>query len=258
MALLAVVDVGNTNTVVGVFDDENLVADWRLESKKQRTTDEYALFIRALLDSAGLNADEFEGAIMSSVVPPLTSTFVTVLQRLLSIDPLVVGPGLKTGMPILYDYPREVGADRIVNAVAAYKRFEMGVIAVDFGTATTFDVVSPKGEYLGGAIAPGLFIANEALFHRASKLPRVELARPARVVGKNTTESIQSGVFYGFVSLVDGMVARIKRELDFPTKVIATGGIAGIIADVSTAIEEVDEHLTLEGLRILYDRNKDR
>jgi len=254
--LIAVVDIGNTNTVIGLFKGDSLAADWRLESKKQRTADEYCLFIRSLLDGAKLQDEQISGAILSSVVPPLTATFKSVLKRLLNVIPLVVGPGLKTGMPILYDNPREVGADRIVNSVAAYEHFKQGTIIVDFGTATTFDVVSPKGEYLGGAISPGLFIANEALFHRASKLPRVELAKPKRIVGKNTVESIQSGVFFGFVSLVDGMVRKIRSEIDFPSRVIATGGIASVLVSATKTIEEVDEHLTLKGLKILFERNR--
>ena len=253
--MILVVDVGNTNTVLGVYDGDQLIANWRLESKKQRTADEYMLFVRSLMVASDLEPDRFGGSILSSVVPPLTSTFVELVRKLFSVEPLVVGPGLKTGMPILYDNPKEVGADRIVNAVAAYEQFRQGLIAVDFGTATTFDVISPRGEYLGGAIAPGLGIAHDALFYRASKLPRVELTAPARAIGKNTVESMQSGLFFGFVALVDGMVRRISGELDFEVKVIATGGIARSIAAATETIEQVDEHLTLRGLKILYDRN---
>jgi len=253
--MVLVIDVGNTNTVLGVYDGDNLAANWRIESKKQRTADEYMLFVRSLMSASRLASETFTGAIISSVVPPLTATFIELVRKLLSVEPLVVGPGLKTGMSILYDNPKEVGADRIVNAVAAYERFAQGLIAVDFGTATTFDVISPRGEYLGGAIAPGLRIAHDALIYRASKLPRVELTAPARAVGKNTVESIQSGLFFGFVALVDGMVRRIAAELDFEAKVIATGGIAQAVTEATKTIEEVDEHLTLRGLKILYDRN---
>jgi type III pantothenate kinase len=193
---------------------------------------------------------------ISSVVPPLAFTLDGMCVRYFGVKPMFIGPGVKTGMPILYENPREVGADRVVNAVAAFERWRCGLIVVDFGTATTFDAVSPKGEYLGGAIAPGIAISMEALFRHASKLPRVEFTRPPQVVGKNTVASIQSGVVYGYVGLVDGICARMSDELGFSPKVVATGGLAPLIAGISKAIAEVDEHLTLEGLRLLHERNR--
>jgi type III pantothenate kinase len=196
--------------------------------------------------------------ILATVVPPVLAAFQRLFQRYLHLEPVIVGPGTRTGMPILYDNPREVGADRIINAVAAYERYRSGCLVVDFGTATTFDVVTPKGEYLGGAIAPGIGISADALFHAAAKLPRVELARPRSVIGKNTVSSMQSGLVYGYVGLVDGIVERMRAEVDFPLRVVATGGLAGLLARDSRTIEDCDEMLTLTGLRIIYDREQRR
>ena len=196
--------------------------------------------------------------ILATVVPPVLSAFQRLFQRYLHLDPVIVGPGTRTGMPILYDNPREVGADRIINAVAAYERYRSGCLVVDFGTATTFDVVTPKGEYLGGAIAPGIGISADALFHAAAKLPRVELVRPRTVIGKNTVSSMQSGLIYGYVGLVDGIVERMRAEVDFPLRVVATGGLAALLAKDSRTIEDCDEMLTLTGLRIIYDRERRR
>lgn len=196
--------------------------------------------------------------ILATVVPPVLAAFQRLFQRYLNLDPVIVGPGTRTGMPILYDNPREVGADRIINAVAAYERYRSGCLVVDFGTATTFDVVTPKGEYLGGAIAPGIGISADALFHAAAKLPRVELVRPRSVIGKNTVSSMQSGLIYGYVGLVDGIVERMRSEVDFPLRVVATGGLAPLLARDSQTIEDCDEMLTLTGLRIIYDREQRR
>ncbi|HRI50691.1 MAG TPA: type III pantothenate kinase [Pseudomonadota bacterium] len=196
--------------------------------------------------------------ILATVVPPVLAAFQRLFQRYLNLDPVIVGPGTRTGMPILYDNPREVGADRIINAVAAYERYRSGCLVVDFGTATTFDVVTPKGEYLGGAIAPGIGISADALFHAAAKLPRVELLRPRSVIGKNTVSSMQSGLVYGYVGLVDGIVERMRAEVDFPLRVVATGGLAALLARDSRTIEDCDEMLTLTGLRIIYDREQRR
>jgi type III pantothenate kinase len=253
--MLLAIDVGNTNTVLGVFDAGRLRDSFRVQTEKDRTGDEYGLQLKALFDFAGLRMADVHDVIVSSVVPPMAFPLEQMSKRFFGRKPLFVGPGAKTGMPILYDNPREVGADRIVNAVAAYDKWPQGLVIVDFGTATTFDAVTPKGEYLGGAIAPGIAISMEALFHRASKLPRVAFEKPEHVVGRNTVASMQSGLVYGYVGLVDGICARMKEELGFPVKVIATGGLAPLIGSVSKQIEVVDDQLTLDGLKIIYQRN---
>ncbi len=254
--MLLVIDVGNTNIVYGLFDGTKLVHQFRVETSRGRTADEYAVILRQLLSMRNVEASAVEAAIIASVVPALTEPMVDLVRRAFGREALVVGPGIKTGMSILYENPREVGADRIVNAVAAYERFKTGLIVVDFGTATTFDCVTPKGEYMGGVIAPGIQISADALFSRAAKLPRVEIQRPPKVVGRNTQHSMQSGIVFGYVGLVDGLVDRLVEEMAFPScAVVATGGLARLIAPLSRTVKEVDDDLTLTGLRILYERN---
>src|SRR5262245_42820039 len=242
--MLLVVDVGNTNISFGVLDGTTLLQHVRCESARSRTADEYAVLVSQMLLLRGVDPARIASVIVASVVPTLTDTMVELVRRAFKCEALVVGPGIKTGMPILYENPKEVGADRIVNAVAAFEWAKGGVIVVDFGTATTFDCVTPKGEYLGGVICPGVQISAEALFSRAARLSRVELAPPQRVVGKNPVQSMQSGIVYGYAGLVDGLCARLKKELGYPCRVIATGGLARLIAPEAPSIEEVDDDLT--------------
>jgi type III pantothenate kinase len=227
-------------------------------TEPERTVDEFGLLIGNLFTFHGIKTNDINGLIISSVVPPMLPILEEVAERYLHIEPLVVGPGIKTGMPIFYDNPTEVGADRIVNAVAAYEQYRKELIVVDFGTATTFDYVTVKGEYMGGAIAPGIGISLEALYQRASKLPRVELLKPKGVIGKNTVHSMQAGIFYGYVGLVDAMVRRMREETRSDPVVVATGGWSRLIASESVTIHEVDDLLTLKGLRIIYQRNLPR
>ena len=267
--MLLAIDIGNTNIVVGLYElhangggvggsppPGDLAAHWRLDTRQTRTGDEYAALLAPLFQMAGFTFASVSAIMVATVVPPVQFAIERFCQDHLGRAPLWVGPGIKTGISILCDNPREVGADRIVNAVAAHARWPQGAIIVDFGTATTFDVVTPRGDYAGGAIAPGLMVSADALYSRTAKLPRVELVRPKNAIGKNTVASIQSGLLFGYAGLVDALVARIRAELDFQPRVVATGGLAPLVAAESRAIDECDDMLTLDGLRLLYDRNR--
>jgi type III pantothenate kinase len=254
--MLLAIDIGNTDTTLGVFDGEELRATWHLATSIHRMADEYAALLLNLMRQQGLDIPDIKAIALCSVVPPLISTFDELFQRYFHISPLVVGAGVKTGVRIRMDNPKEVGADRIVNAAAAHHLYGGPVIVADLGTATTFDTVSKEGDYLGGAIAPGIFTAAEALFTRAAMLHRVELTRPKRAIGTNTIAAMQSGIIFGYVGLVEGMVARIQQELGEKAKVVATGGYASLIAKETNIFDEVNPDLTLIGLRLIYEMNK--
>jgi type III pantothenate kinase len=254
--MLLAIDVGNTNTVLGIYDGEELRHDWRVRTVIDHTVDEYGALVLNLLKNCRISAQSVKHIVISCVVPPMLNILEPLCQKYFGIEPLIVGPGVKTGMPIFYDNPREVGADRIVNAVAAYEKYRREMIIVDFGTATTFDYISPKGEYMGGCIAPGIMISSEALFDKAAKLPRVELCKPRSVITKDTVSGMQAGIMYGYAGLVDGIVERIKTEIGAEAFVVATGGLANVIAREAKHIDVVDEMLTLEGLRIIFLRNR--
>ncbi|MHB1293475.1 MAG: type III pantothenate kinase [Anaerolineae bacterium] len=256
--MLLCIDVGNTNVVLGLYHEEELVAHWRISTDAQKMPDEYGMLLLSLLAHRSLSAADIDGVILASVVPPVTDLYREMLASYLNLEPLVVGAGVKTGVAVRYDAPRDVGADRIVNAAAAYRLYGGPACIVDLGTGTTFDALSANGDYLGGAIAPGIRVAAEALFMRASKLPRIgiELEAPPHAIGSNTVDAMRSGILFGYVGLVEGLVARFRKELGENMRVIATGGLAGVIARETPVIEVVDPWLTLKGLRIIWDMNK--
>lgn len=254
--MLLAIDVGNTNMVLGVFENQRLKESWRISTKIQTTPDEYAMILKDLFGFAGISLQQIDGVIISTVVPPLLPIMEEMSKRYFNLRPIIVTNVLKTGIVIRYENPKEIGADRIVNAAAAYRIYGGPIIIVDFGTATTFCAVTKQGDYLGGAIAPGIKISAEALFQRAAKLPRVELAKPGCVIGRDTVAAMQAGIIYGYAGLVDGIVERMKNELSAEAKVIATGGLAELVAAETRYIDEVRPELTLEGLMILYEMNR--
>lgn len=254
--MLLAFDIGNTNIIVGVYKGKTLVGHWRVSTAVQRTADEYAVLLKSLFEDSQISFDSVKGIIISSVVPPLMLSLEIFSKKYFGFSPLVVGAGIKTGIKINYENPREVGADRIVNAIAGFELYGGPLIIVDFGTATTFCAINSKGEYLGGAIAPGIGISTEALFIRAAKLPRVELIKPPSIIGKNTVNSMQAGIVYGFTGQVEAIVSRMKKALSGEVIVLATGDMAGLIAQETTIIDKQDPLLTLKGLQILYERNQ--
>lgn len=255
--MLLLMNINNTNTMLGLYQNEEWIANWRIASDRAKLPDEYAMLLKSLFDFEGLYWENISGVALASVVPPLTTSFVEMCQRFLNQDPLVVTHNIKTGVKVLTDYPAEVGADRILNALATHRLHGSPAIVVDFGTATTFDAVSAEGDYLGGAIAPGLGIAAEALFSRTANLPRIELVAPPKAIGRNTIHCMQSGLVLGYIGLIEGLVTRIRAELGGQAKVIGTGGLAPLLAKETNIIETVDQMLTLEGLRLMYELNRE-
>jgi len=253
--MIFVLDVGNTNAVLGVFEDGKLRQHWRMETDRHKTEDEYGMLVKQLLEHEGLSFQDVKGIIVSSVVPPIMFALERMCEKYFKIKPLVVGPGIKTGLNIKYENPREVGADRIVNAVAGIQLYGSPLIIVDFGTATTYCYINENKHYMGGVITPGIMISAEALYSRAAKLPRIEITKPSSIVGKNTVSAMQAGILYGYVGQVEGIVKRMKEEAKQEPKVIATGGLAKLIAEESNVIDVVDPFLTLKGLHMLYERN---
>lgn len=254
--MVLAVDVGNTNIVSGVYRGKDLLAHWRISTDKRRTADELGLTLSHFLERRGISPASIRAVVIASVVPPLTPALEEMSEKYFGTRPIVVSPGIKTGMKIMYEDPREVGADRIANAIAAYEKYGGPAIIVDFGTATSFDVISADGDYLGGAIAPGIGISTEALFRSAAKLPRIEIVRPRSAIGKNTVAGMQSGIVYGFAGQVDELVRRIRVEMGEEARVIATGGLADLVSGESKTIQFIDPLLTLDGLRIVYERNR--
>ncbi|MDH4619085.1 type III pantothenate kinase [Brevibacillus sp. AY1] len=254
--MIVVMNIGNSNIVMGVYEGENLRYHWRFSTDRNKTEDEYGMLVKSLFDSVGLALHQVRGVIFSSVVPPMNFTIERMCEKYLLRKALIVGPGIKTGLNIKYEYPREVGSDRIVNAVAAIRDYGTPLIVVDFGTATTFCYIDERGQYWGGAIAPGIRISTEALVSRTAKLPRIEMAKPASVVGRNTVAAMQSGIYYGFVGQVEGIVRRIMAESGAEPQVVATGGLASLVANETECIHVVDPDLTLKGLRLIYERNQ--
>jgi type III pantothenate kinase len=256
MTLLLTIDAGNTNTVLGVHRGASLEAHWRLTTRREQTADEYGILVRNLFSSSGIDPREIGGVALASVVPPLTPVLVALSRQYLGQEPLVIEPGVRTGMPILYEPPGDVGADRIVNGVAAFAAYGGPVIVVDFGTATTFDVVTRRGEYAGGVICPGIGISADALFQRAARLPRVDVRNPGKVIGRSTVGSIQAGLYFGYAGMIESMIARIRSELQEPARAVATGGLAETLAADIPSLEAVDPALTLTGLRLIWERNR--
>jgi type III pantothenate kinase len=254
--VILVLDVGNTNTVIGIFDKDVLVHHWRIETSRNKTEDEFGILLKAFFEHVCITFKDINGIIISSVVPPIMSSLERMCQKYFQLNPLIVGPGIKTGLNIKYENPREVGSDRIVNAVAGIQHYGSPLIIVDFGTATTFCYINEQDQYMGGAIAPGIGISTEALYSRASKLPRIDLVSPESIVGKNTENAMKAGIVYGYVGQVEGIVKRFKQQAKMTPKVIATGGLASLIANETDVINHVDPFLTLKGLRLIYQRNK--